>query len=67
MGLDGSTGLDLKTGFHGQGLVFIELVKLVILDSGFKGFVAAMIASVIIAFINGVLGVFLPDDDKDDD
>ena len=38
MGLDGSTGLDLKTGFHGQGLVFIELVKLVILDSGFKGF-----------------------------
>lgn len=36
-------------------------------DTGFKGFLAAMIASVIIAFINGVLGVFLPDDDKDDD
>lgn len=36
-------------------------------DSGFKGFLAALIASVIIAFVNGVLGVFLPDDDKDDD
>jgi putative membrane protein len=36
-------------------------------DSGFMGFAAALIASVIIAFINGVLGVFLPDDDKDDD
>lgn len=38
-----------------------------ITDTGFKGFLAALIASVIIAFVNGVLGVFLPDDDKDDD
>jgi len=38
-----------------------------ITDHGFKAFVAALIASIIIAFINGVLGVFLPDDDKDDD
>lgn len=38
-----------------------------ITDTGLKGFLAALIASVIIAFINGVLGVFLPDDDKDDD
>lgn len=37
-----------------------------IVDTGFKAFLAALIASVIIAFINGVLGVFLPDD-KDDD
>lgn len=37
-----------------------------ITDNGFKAFLAALIASVIIAFINGVLGVFLPDD-KDDD
>ncbi len=37
-----------------------------ITDTGFKGFLAALIASIIIAFINGVLGVFLPDD-KDDD
>lgn len=38
-----------------------------IVDTGFKAFLAALIASVIIAFINGVLGVFLPDDDKDND
>lgn len=38
-----------------------------ITDTGAKAFIAALIASVIIAFINGVLGVFLPDDDKDDD
>ncbi|MBC8063940.1 MAG: phage holin family protein [Chlorobia bacterium] len=37
-----------------------------ITDTGFNAFLAALIASVIIAFINGVLGVFLPDD-KDDD
>jgi putative membrane protein len=34
-------------------------------DSGTKAFIAAFIASLLIAFINGVLGVFLPDD-KDD-
>lgn len=34
-------------------------------DSGIKGFIAAFIASLLISFINGVLGVFLPDD-KDD-
>jgi len=38
-----------------------------ITDNGARAFIAALIASVIIAFINGVLGVFLPDDDKDDD
>lgn len=38
-----------------------------ITDQGAKGFLAAFLASVFIAFINGVLGVFLPDDDKDDD
>jgi len=37
-----------------------------ITDQGCKAFLAALVASVIIAFINGVLGVFLPDD-KDDD
>jgi putative membrane protein len=37
-----------------------------ITDSGLKAFIAALIASVLIAFVNGVLGVFLPDD-KDDD
>jgi len=37
-----------------------------ITDTGPKAFLAALIASVIIAFVNGVLGVFLPDD-KDDD
>ena len=36
-----------------------------ITESGFKGFLAAFIASLLISFINGVLGVFLPDD-KDD-
>ena len=33
-----------------------------ITDQGFKAFLAAFIASLLIAFINGVLGVFLPDD-----
>ena len=33
--------------------------------SGGKAFIAAFIASLLISFINGVLGVFLPDD-KDD-
>ncbi|HWD39136.1 MAG TPA: phage holin family protein [Fimbriimonas sp.] len=32
---------------------------------GLRGFIDAFIASLLIAFINGVLGVFLPDD-KDD-
>jgi putative membrane protein len=32
---------------------------------GFDGFLAAFVASLMIAFISGVLGVFLPDD-KDD-
>jgi putative membrane protein len=36
-----------------------------ITDTGPKAFVAAFVASIIIAFINGVLGMFLPDD-KDD-
>ncbi|MDR3688186.1 MAG: phage holin family protein [Fimbriimonas sp.] len=34
-------------------------------DSGPKAFIAAFVASLLISFINGVLGVFLPDD-KDD-
>lgn len=32
---------------------------------GFRGFAAAFVASLLIAFINGVLGVFLPDDRDD--
>jgi putative membrane protein len=36
-----------------------------ITSGGFKGFLAAFVASLLISFINGVLGVFLPDD-KDD-
>jgi putative membrane protein len=36
-----------------------------ITDTGPKAFLAAFVASIIIAFINGVLGMFLPDD-KDD-
>ncbi len=36
-----------------------------ITDSGLKAFIAAFVASLLISFINGVLGVFLPDD-KDD-
>lgn len=36
-----------------------------ITQSGFPGFMAAFVASLLISFINGVLGVFLPDD-KDD-
>lgn len=36
-----------------------------IVDKGFHGFLAAFVASILISFINGVLGVFLPDD-KDD-
>ena len=31
-------------------------------STSFNAFVAAMVASVLIAFINGILGVFLPDD-----
>jgi len=34
-------------------------------DSGIQAFYAAFVASLLISFINGVLGVFLPDD-KDD-
>lgn len=36
-----------------------------ITDSGIQAFFAAFVASLLISFINGVLGVFLPDD-KDD-
>ena len=36
-----------------------------ITDTGLKAFLAAFVASLLISFINGVLGVFLPDD-KDD-
>ncbi len=36
-----------------------------ITGSGFNAFIAAFVGSLLIAFINGVLGVFLPDD-KDD-
>ncbi len=36
-----------------------------ITDSGWKAFLAALIASLLISFINGVLGVFLPDDSND--
>jgi putative membrane protein len=31
-------------------------------DPGLKGFIAAFVASLLISLINGVLGVFLPDD-----
>ncbi len=33
-----------------------------ITDNGPKAFLAAFLASILISFINGVLGVFLPDD-----
>lgn len=33
-----------------------------ITGSGFSAFIAAFVASLMIAFINGVLGMFLPDD-----
>ncbi len=33
---------------------------------GFTAFVAAFVASLLISFINGVLGVFLPDGEKED-
>lgn len=36
-----------------------------ITETGLRGYVAAFVASLLISFINGVLGVFLPDD-KDD-
>jgi putative membrane protein len=36
-----------------------------ITEGGFRGFLAALAASLLISFINGVIGVFLPDD-KDD-
>jgi putative membrane protein len=36
-----------------------------ITDKGFNGFLAAFVASLLISIINGVLGIFLPDD-KDD-
>ncbi|HLK16784.1 MAG TPA: phage holin family protein [Fimbriimonadaceae bacterium] len=32
---------------------------------GFSAFIAAFVASLLISFINGVLGVFLPDDEKE--
>ena len=31
-------------------------------DPGIQGFISAFVASLLISFINGVLGVFLPDD-----
>ena len=37
-----------------------------ITDTGTKGFIAAFAASLLISFISGVLGVLLPDDDRDD-
>jgi putative membrane protein len=37
-----------------------------ITGSGLSAFIAAFVASLLISFINGVLGVFLPDDEKDD-
>ena len=36
-----------------------------ITQGGLRGFLAAFVASLLIAFINGVLGVFLPDDRDD--
>jgi putative membrane protein len=33
-----------------------------VVDNGIKGFGAAFVASLLISFINGALGVFLPDD-----
>ena len=36
-----------------------------ITDTGQKGFIAAFVASLLISFIGGVLGVFLPDDADD--
>ena len=33
---------------------------------GFSAFIAAFVAGLLISFINGVLGVFLPDDEKED-
>ena len=38
----------------------------VISKEGFNGALAAFVASLLIAFINGVLGVLLPDDERDD-
>ncbi len=39
----------------------------IITGSGFNGFLAAFVASILIAFINGILGTFLGDDDKKSD
>ena len=36
-----------------------------ITGTGVEGFLAALVASLLISFINSVLGVFLPDDDKE--
>jgi putative membrane protein len=36
-------------------------------ETGYRSFLAALFASLIIAFVTGVLGVFLPDDRDDDD
>jgi putative membrane protein len=36
-----------------------------ITGTGLEGFLAALVASLLISFINSVLGVFLPDDDKE--
>lgn len=37
-----------------------------ITDTGSRAFIAAFVASLLISFINGVLGMLLPDDDGDD-
>jgi putative membrane protein len=50
--LELAAGLDLGFSINSQG--------------GFKAFIAAFVASLLISFINGVLGVFLPDDEKED-
>ena len=64
-------GLGFKVKYHEVSDLLPLLIGVAVLSFfnatlGWKGFLAALVTSVIIAFINGVLGVFLPDD-KDDD
>jgi putative membrane protein len=49
--LELAAGLDLGFSINKQG--------------GLSAFLAAFVASLLISFINGVLGIFLPDDEKD--
>jgi putative membrane protein len=49
--LELAAGLDLGFSINSKG--------------GFSAFIAAFVASLLISFINGVLGVFLPDDEKE--